>query len=92
LLTGPIWLMGDQAEVIVGALLGPLCDPLAWQGAMGYREALGLLAGLLCVLAMAWRWPPPVGAIPFATGPTFVTAMALPTKSRPMIPENTRNR
>jgi hypothetical protein len=58
LLTLPIWLMGDQAEVIAGALLGPLCDPLAWQASMGYREALGLLAGLLCVLVMGWRWPP----------------------------------
>jgi hypothetical protein len=55
LLTVPIWLAGDRAEVIAGALLGPLCDPRELQASIGYREALGLLAGLLCVLVMAWQ-------------------------------------
>ena len=58
LLTLPIWLMGDQAEVIARALLGPLCDPMGLQASMGDPEALSLLAGLLCVLVMGWRWPP----------------------------------
>ncbi|MFN9371637.1 MAG: hypothetical protein ACK6D3_07100 [Planctomycetaceae bacterium] len=58
LVTFPIWLAGDRAEAIAGALLGSLCDPLAWQGAMGCPEALGLWAGLLCALVMGWRWPP----------------------------------
>jgi hypothetical protein len=90
LLTGPIWLAGDRAEAVVGALLAPLGDPLAWQASMGYREALGLLAGLLCVLVMARAMPPPVGPIPFSGGPTSVTALAPRKNSQPTILENTR--
>jgi hypothetical protein len=90
LVTFPIWLTGDRAEAIAGALLAPLCDPMAWQASMGYPEALGLLAGVLVALLVAWRWPPPGRATRFSRVATIRTAFPTPTKSRPEFPENTR--
>ena len=36
-ITLPIWLMGDHAEVILRALLAPLSDPRGWSDSMGCR-------------------------------------------------------
>jgi hypothetical protein len=65
LVTVPIWLMGDHAEVILRALMAPLSDPRGWSDSTGYPGCRLMLMGLLGVLAAVWAWgrwsPPPRG-------------------------------
>jgi hypothetical protein len=55
-ITLPIWLMGDHAEVILRALLAPLSDPRGWSDSTGYPGCRLMLLGLLVALLVVVAW------------------------------------
>ena len=89
-ITVPIWLMGDHAEVILRALLAPLSDPRGLSDSTGYPGCRLMLMGLLGVLAAVWAWgrrggPPPEGPAKKLRGhpcePRFPHAYTAPPES-----------
>ena len=91
-ITLPIWLMGDHAEVILRALLAPLSDPRGWSDSMGSPGCRLMLAGLSGVLAAVWAWGrrgPPEGDGKFLPKSSSRTAASTRVYRAPAFPKNT---